>query len=172
MKKLILLIFTIVSVQALAQRKEEDPYTSRTVSIGPEILVPGQTDFKYGISAKLRVEYPFTDLVSFIGSVSYTRLYYKNAIINEKGPLGAYTAEPIKAGARFFLTPDLYTDIEFGAAIGNNYDKINSLALAFNIGYVIPVNKSTGVDASVGFEDWGKDRLRGLILRAAYRIPW
>jgi len=171
MKKLLPLLFIIVSLNAFAQRHAEDPYTSKALSFGPELLVPGKTDFKYGFGASAQVEYPFTDLVSFIGSAGYSRLYYK-AAQNPDGLLGAYTVVPVKAGAKFFLDPDLHCDVEAGAAIGTNYDKKKSLAVAFSVGYVVPLTGNRGLDVSIRFDDWGKTRLRSVGLRVAYRIGW
>ena len=171
MKKLLPLLFTLVCLNAFAQRNPEDPYTSKAISFGPELLLPGKTAYNYGVGASLKVEYPFSDLISFTGAVRYAQLHYT---VSEDifGKFQDYKAIPVLVGAKFFLDPDLYADVEAGAAFGINYDKQKSLALSFTLGYIFPIKNSTGLDVGVRFDDWGRDRFRAVDLRVAYRIAW
>jgi hypothetical protein len=173
MKKLLPFIFTLVCLNAIAQRKETDPYSSKAISFGPELLIPGKSDYKYGVGASARAEYPVTDLISVGFNAGYDRLYYKTDY-NETGKLGPLVVVPVKLSGVFFLDPDLYCDVAAGAAIGTNYDKRNTLALSFGVGYVVPIHNNTnrGIDVNVRFDDWGKDRVRQIALRVAYRLAW
>jgi len=164
----------MITANALAQqaRRPEDPYTLKAISIGPEFSMPAKTDFKYGVGASGQVEYPFTDLVSFTGSIAYTRYYYKVSS-NEFGAVGPSIVIPVKVGAKFFLDPDIHCDIETGVALETNYTKRKSFAVSFLIGYTIPLEKNPGgVDIGLKFEDWGKERMRAVGLRVAYRLGW
>jgi hypothetical protein len=171
MKKLLLVLFTLIYIQANAQRKETDPYSSKAISLGGEFLIPGKSDFKIGGGISGRAEYPITDLVSLGLVAGYDRLYYKQSV-NENGSLGPNVIVPIKATAVFFLDPDLYCNVDAGSAIGINYDKRKTLALAFGVGYIVPVRHHQGVDVSFRFDDWGKTRVRQVALRVAYRLDW
>lgn len=171
MKKLLPFVFTLICLQVFAQRKETDPYNNKAISFGPEWLIPGGSDFKIGVGASGKVEYPVTDIISVGVTAGYNRLYYKQAN-NDSGPLGPYSVIPVKGDAIFFLDPDIYCDLSAGAAIGVNYDKRKTLAVGFGVGYVIPVFNHQGVDVSFRFEDWGKNRLHEAVLRVAYRLAW
>lgn len=171
MKKLLPFVFTLVCLHAVAQRKETDPYSSKAISFGPELLIPGKSDYKIGAGVSGRIEYPVTDLISAGFSAGYDRLYFKEDQ-TEAGPLGPMVIVPVKASGVAFLSPDLYSEFAIGAAIGTNYDKRNTLALSFGLGYVVPVRNHQGLDVNIRFDDWGKDRVRQVALRVAYRLAW
>lgn len=155
MKKILLFIFTLICVQALAQRKETDPYNSKAISWGPELILPSKTDFKYGVGAQGKIEWPLTDLVSLNLSAGYGRMYYK-VNYNEFGTVGPYTDVLLKVGARFFLDPDLYCDVDAGITAGLDYDKKKTQAIDLGLGYLFPLTNHTGLDVGFRFEDWGK----------------
>ena len=165
MKKLILIALIFCCIQVHAQSDNIYTYTTKAISIGPELSVPfTNSNYKIGFGGSVKGEWPISEEVAFIGSGGVTKLYYKDAIIKDATDLFV----PVKAGARYFFAPEFYTNLELGVSFGPSH--YNTFAYGFGLGYLYRIKKHQGIDFGVQGERWGKNLLRQFAFRVGYRF--
>lgn len=126
------------------------------IGLGIEVAIP-MGDYKsvadYGVGVSLLYQKPVAEFLNITGSIGYTR-FYGPAVYNNIKYKEGYV--PIKAGARYFIIPNIYGAAELGVAIStaNGHGSGTAFAYAPRIGTEFKVADSGTLDIGLSYESW------------------
>lgn len=131
---------------------------------GVHVDIPVSNMDAYGIGAGLDIlgQYGFTDNLAVTLDAGYTSFFPKSDykdIIDNAGII------PIRAGIRFFATPQLYLGAKGGVGIGTGDGSETMTAYSFGAGYMM----SSKLDVGVAYDGYSKNGSMGSIgIRVGY----
>lgn len=169
-----LLIFIGLKFDALAQ-KTPSPVRPH-VSLGAEFAFPVDKEFSnmftVGFGGSGRLDIPVTAALYATASAGFISFYAKDRVNGTLLDMNNKSYVPLKAGAKYYLSPIIYAQGEVGASIGVQKSSGASLILAPAIGAIFPITKKGFLNADIRFENWNRDmgNLNHFALRAAYQF--
>jgi len=123
----------------------------------------------YGLGASILYQHPVSTSLNITGNVGYIRF-------NGQQTIGALKYRqsfiPIKVGARYFLTQNLYGTAEVGSSIATANGSGASFIYTPGLGVEIPVSTTGSLDIGARYEGWVKNTgtLSFIGIRAGYNF--
>lgn len=107
----------------------------------------------YGIGISVLYQKPVAENLNITGNVGYMR-FHGPAVYNSINYKEGYV--PIKAGARYFVVPGIYSAAELGIAIStaNGYGSGTAFAYAPRVGTEFKISDSGTIDIGLSYESW------------------
>ncbi len=173
MKKIFFLIliaglfqFAIVKAQSGSQIAEP------RLGIGFDVGLPTGNfgDFaNYGTGGSILYKHPISESLNITGNVGYIRFNGKETIGTLKY---RQSFIPIKVGARYFITKNIYGTAELGSSIATANGSGASFIYTPGLGFEIPVSNTGSLDIGARYESWTKNTgtLSFVGLRAGYNF--
>lgn len=173
MKRLLFVLLSFATITA-AKAQTGDAPAEPKFGLGADFAFPmgsfrDQTNF--GVGGSILYQHPVSRNLSITGNVGYLQLNGKKTILNLKYREGFV---PIKAGARYFLSENIYGGAELGVSIstasgngsGTSFIYVPALGVSF------PVSNEGAVDLGIRYESWTRSNsTRSFIgIRAGYNF--
>ena len=168
MKKILLTaLIALTAGFASAQESGESKGKTR-FSVGLEAGIPtGDAGdvFSLAIGGSAKVEVPVAASLFATGSAGYTSLSPKK----EFKDFGAESMGfiPVKAGAKYFFTENIYGAGELGAVFGTEKGSETAFVWTPGVGISFPVSDKNAVDFDVRYESWSNN---GSIDQIGFRV--
>lgn len=173
MKRLLLVLLSFAILTAAKAQTGNAPAEPK-FGIGADFAFPmgsfrDQTNF--GVGGSILYQHPVSRSLSITGNVGYLQVNGKKTILNLKYREGFV---PIKVGARYFLSENIYGGAELGVSIstasgngtGTSFIYVPALGMSF------PVSNEGDVDIGIRYESWTRSsNTRSFIgIRAGYNF--
>lgn len=169
MKKVIYLtlVAACMSVTAFAQKSSgsNTPYLS--IGIDGALPIGDFADvYPFGVGGSAKFEFPVASELYVTASGGYTHFFPKSEF-KDAGAEGAGFV-PLKAGLKYFFSPQFYGAAELGAALSTSEGGGTAFAYSPGIGALLGEN----FDIGLRYEGWSNNgSINQVALRLAYRFP-
>ena len=155
MKKL-LMIAVLVTGSVVTQAQSGEGIRGFKLGVGANLAIPAN-NLKFasiGAGIDLLGQYGISDNIALTADAGYTSLFGKDGFENT-------SLIPIRAGVRFFATPEFYLGGKVGVGIQKykGSDSQTSTAYSFGAGYFL----SPQVDVSAAYDGYSKNGSIGLV---------
>jgi len=177
MKKLIFTLFAAILFSAsFAQTRSTS--SGAKLSVGLEFGLP-LGNFSDGITIGFggsgKAEIPVSPAFNFTVTAGYTTYYYDKMQKAGAEFFGFDTYQgyvPLKAGGKYFFSPNVYGEAEIGAAIGTNNNAGTAFIYAPGLGVSYPVSSKHDIDFGVRYEGWSQNgaNIGQVAFRLAYKF--
>ena len=157
------LLVAVLAVAAFTASAQTESKGRTRLSVGLEAGLPtgdAADVYSFAIGGTLKAEKPLAQSLFGTLSAGYTSLSVKEEF---KDFLDAFGAIPVKAGAKYFFSPNFYGAGEIGAAFGTQKGSETSFILAPGVGISYPVSDKNDIDAGVRYENWSNNGSIGQI---------
>jgi hypothetical protein len=168
MKRFLLLIFLLSSLQIMAQ----DEPLKKAFGIGAELGIPNVSVYNIGLTVSGKGEFPVSGKVAITATAAYSTFFYKNNLFGNSKTPDAARFIPLKAGVKYYLNPGIYFEGELGTAIETNYLKQDLFVFSIGPGFLIPINEKHSIDFGLRYEKWSQHQVQQTAIRFAYRFGW
>ncbi|NRF40988.1 outer membrane beta-barrel protein [Pedobacter foliorum] len=163
---LMLFLFTNTHAQSSAQAAEP------RLGIGLDLGLPigDFGDFaNYGVGGSILYQHPVSTSLNITGNVGYIKFNGKQTIGTLKY---MQSFIPIKVGARYFLTQNIYGTAEVGSSIATTSGSGASFIYTPGLGFEIPVSSNGSLDIGARYESWTKNTgtISFIGIRAGYNF--
>nr|WP_068887189.1 outer membrane beta-barrel protein [Pedobacter panaciterrae] len=161
-------LFLFINANAQSSSQIAEPRLGIGFDLGLPIGNFG--DFaNYGTGGSLLYQHPVSKSLNITGNVGYIRFNGKETIGTLKY---RQSFIPIKAGARYFITENIYGTAEVGAAIATANGSGVSFIYTPGLGVEIPVSRTGSLDIGARYEGWAKNTgtLSFIGLRVGYNF--
>ncbi len=172
---LVVLIISLLAFTAKGQKNAPSPVRPR-ISLGAEFAIPTDREFSkmftigFGGSGKLDV--PITSALYATASAGFISFYTKDKYAGDPVDLNNKSYIPLKAGAKYYVSPLLYAQAEAGASVGVQKNSGTALIVSPGFGASLPITKTGFFNADIRYESWMRDggNLNNFSLRVAYQF--
>ena len=158
-----------------AQDKTPSPVHPR-VSLGAEFAVPVgkqySDSFTIGFGGSGKLDVPITSALYATASAGFVSFYSKDKNAGVALDLNNKSYIPLKAGAKYYMSPIFYAQGEVGASVGIQKNSGTSLIWAPGLGASFPITKRGFFNSDIRFEGWMREggNLNHLALRVGYQF--
>ncbi|MVN90869.1 hypothetical protein [Mucilaginibacter aquatilis] len=175
MKKILLtLTLALLVTASFAQRKRS---SAAKLGIGLDFGVP-IGDFadihSIGFGGAGKAELPLSSNFFFTVTAGYISYYYDKPVRDAIKAVGGDTYlgfVPLKAGGKYYFSPNFYGEGEIGARIGTNKGTGTAFVYAPGLGFSFPVSNGHDIDFGARFEGWTVDaNAQQFVFRIAYKF--
>jgi opacity protein-like surface antigen len=168
--KTILLAAVMILTVGFASAQESSIIKGKTrFSVGLEAGIPvgdAGDAYKLIIGGSAKVEVPVATSFFATGSAGYINFSpkkeYKDLGLESEGFI------PVKAGGKYFFTPNVYGAGELGVVFGTGDEGGTAFAWTPGVGISYPVSDKNDIDFDVRYEGWSDDGAS--INQIAFRI--
>jgi len=175
MKKLIFTLLAAIAFSAsFAQSKSGS--NGAKLSVGLDFGVPTgnwSNNYSIGFGGSGKAELPVSSAFNFTITAGYINYYTKGGAKTIREFFGASTYDgfiPVKAGGKYFFSPNFYGEAEVGARFGTNNNSGTAFIYAPGLGVSFPVSDKHDIDFGARYEGWSQDG--GNIGQVAFRIAY
>ncbi|MBS7564412.1 hypothetical protein KHS38_08330 [Mucilaginibacter sp. Bleaf8] len=176
MMKQTLLVAILVAGLFMGASAQSKYSSGPKLSIGLDFGVPTGSladGYSIGFGGNGKVEIPVAPAFNFTLTAGYISYYYKDEIKQLAKYFGedTYTGfVPLKAGGKYYFSPNFYGEGELGALIGTNNNAGTSFVYSPGIGVSFPVTNKNDIDFGVRYEGWSQDG--STASQVAFRIAY
>lgn len=171
MKQLLLAFAILFTVQAVHAQYRDQPDGKRIfISVGGEIGAPSNTPYNISYGASAQAEVKLIDKLGLTFAGEYIAYHYKSSIFSAGS--GHPSFVPLKAGLRYYTSPNFFFSGELGSTVQSNTDVGNMLVYSLGFGFEIPVNKISGVEIGFAYQNYDKSQYQTTGMRVVYRLGW
>lgn len=161
-KSLVLIfIFAIITVKANAQQA--------TLGFGPEVSLPSGNSSNIsavGLGGFIKAEIDISEKFALTAQGSLTSFLGKS-FFGAKTPTITYI--PVKAGLKYYTSPEFYFEGQMGAVMPLNGKTGSSFAVSPGLGaYVNKKGAAHKVDVGLRYESWTKSKFNFISVRVGY----
>jgi len=164
MKKIILFIILIAGIHINANAQDGKSFA---ISIGPELGFPSRSLYTIGGGGSVKAEVAISAKASITATAGYSSFGYKNL----SGIKQSNNFVPLKAGLRYG-GGSAYLEGELGDAMETGANKRNLFAYSVGPGFIFKLNDMGSIDLGFRYENWSKNTLQQIAIRAAFRVGW
>jgi len=149
----LLMLFLFANAYAQSSAQVAEPRLGIGLDIGLPIGDFG--DFaNYGVGGSILYQHPVSTSLNITGNVGYIKFNGKQTIGTLKY---MQSFIPIKVGARYFLTQNIYGTAEVGSSIATTSGSGASFIYTPGLGVEIPVSNTGSLDIGARYESWTKN---------------
>lgn len=161
-KSLILILFLTTSIlKSNAQQA--------TLGFGPEVSLPSGNSSNIsavGLGGFVKAEIDISEKLSLTAQGSLTSFLGKN-FFGAQTPTITYI--PVKAGLKYYTSPEFYFEGQMGAVMPLNGKTGSSFAVSPGLGaYVNKKGAAHKVDLGLRYESWTKSKFNFITIRVGY----
>lgn len=149
----VIVVFLFANVNAQSSAQVAEPRLGIGIDVG--LPIGNYKDFAdYGVGGSLLYQHPVSTSLNITGNVGYVKF-------NGKETMGTLkymqSFIPIKVGARYFLTENIYGTAEVGSSIPTTSGRGASFIYTPGLGVEIPVSRNGSLDVGARYESWTKN---------------
>lgn len=154
-------LFAIITVKANAQQA--------SLGFGPEVSFPSGNSSNIsaiGLGGFVKAEIDISEKFALTAQGSLTSFLGKS-FFGAKTPTITYI--PIKAGLKYYTSPEFYFEGQMGAVMPLNGKTATSFALSPGLGaYVNKKGANHKIDVGLRYESWTKSKFNFITFRVGY----
>ena len=157
----LMLFFAAIIVKVNAQQA--------TIGFGPEVSLPSGNSSNIsavGLGGFVKAEVDISEKIALTAQASLTSFLGKS-FFGAKTPTITYI--PVKAGLKYYTSPEFYFEGQMGAATPVNGKTGTSFALSPGLGaYINKKGAAHKVDLGLRYESWTKSKFNFITVRVGY----
>lgn len=170
MKKILLAAAFVLTLGSASAQVSEIVKGKPRFSVGLEAGLPtGDAAEGFGVflGGSAKVEVPLSGSLYGTGSAGFVNLSYEKDVKDAIDDLPKQNFIPVKVGAKYFFTQNIYGAGELGAVFGTAEGAGTAFAWTPGIGLSYPVSDKNNIDFDIRYESWAND---GSLNQIGFRI--